>query len=170
MKSIILAALLNLAPGYNNVGAVGEVAAASAVTASNEASVGISSVDYYTTFSNIVEREIRRANAWAVTYTNFDGEAAISTNVVGRLDYEDFQTTNGVNKIIGTPRRFELVTTNEVVSARVPVETIAQTNAVATIATTNHFGSATIGSVYLLGSPLVVEGVDEGDAVKILIK
>jgi hypothetical protein len=106
--STILAALLTLAPGYNNTGAAGEVVAVSAATSDATATVAIKSVDSLTTYTNLTAQVVTFESAWKVVYTNFDGSAAITTNVVGYLDWDAFKATNGVQRIIKDPVRFDL--------------------------------------------------------------
>ena len=271
MFSIILAALINLAPGFNNIGQSGEVVAVNAATAEAAATVNLQTVSTFTTYSNIVDEVVSYETAWRVTVTNsnprngyslsddcfpivataqtngmeyvytssdiviltppdaldayilprdfsdpvedclasfynpitsgmsaylvagprystllFGGvepttdtwptliytadPATYVTNVVGYVDYSAFTDTNGVSTIIGEPVRFDMPITNTVVTATVPAETYAQTNTLATVATTNHFGSATVGSTYIFGGGIYVDGAAEGDRINILLK
>ena len=169
MNTIILASLLSLFGGLNNAAESGEIVAASAATSNEVATVEIQSIDTYTLFTNVTAEVISYDNAWALSYTNFDGEAAIATNVVGYLDF-DYFATNGVSKIVDGPTFFTLVTTNTVVSGRAPSEVFTQTNTLATIETTNHFGSAVITNAYLFGGPIYISGADENDEIKLIIK
>ena len=79
--SIILAALLPLAPGYNNTGAAGEVVAASAATSNATATVAIKSVNTLTTYTNTTAQVVTYEDAWRVVYTNFDGNASIEAKI-----------------------------------------------------------------------------------------
>lgn len=168
MNSIILAAMLTLTGGYNNAGVSGEVVAIEAATSNATATVEVKSVSSYTVYTNATAEVVSYEPAWAVTYTNFDGEASIETNVVGRIDYSAFQT-NGVSKIIGEPQKFDMPFTNVVVTAQVAAETYAVTNTIATVTTSAHFGQATTNA-YIFGGGLYVTGAGEGDIIKLIYK
>ena len=167
--STILAALLTLAPGYNNTGAAGEVVAVSAATSNATATVAIKSVDALTTYTNTTAQVVTFEAAWRVVYTNFDGEAAITTNVVGYLDWDAFKT-NGVSKIISDPVRFDLPTTNTVVTGQAISGYYAATNDIGTVTTSAHFGQAAITNKVLFGGGVLVTGAADGDIIKIIIK
>ena len=169
MNGIILAAMLALNPGYNNVGTAGEVVALNAATSNATATVTVSAVDSFTLYTNVTAEVISYETAYAITYTNYDGSAAISTNVIGYVDYSAFVTTNGINKIIAGPTRFDLPITNTVVTAKVPAQTFTATNGLATISTADHFGSVTTNG-YFFGGGIVVEGATDGDRINIIIK
>lgn len=168
MNSIILAALLTLNPGYNNPGVAGEVVAIEAATSNATATVALKSVQSFTTYTNATAQVVNFETAYALTYTNFDGSAAISTNVIGWVDYDYFKT-NGVSKIVSGPTRFDMPITNTVVVATLPAATYAKTNDLATVTTSGHFGSTTTNA-YLLGDGILVTGAAEGDSIKVLIK
>lgn len=170
MNGIILAALLSLTPGYNNPGAAGEVVAVETATSNATASVQVKSVSTYTTYTNAVAEVVTYEPAWALTYTNYDGSAAVSTNVLGRVNYDDFVTTNGVSKIIAGPTRFDMALTNEVVLATLPAETFFATNDLASVTSAGHFGFAAVTNKFLLGNAIVVDGAAEGDTIKVLLK
>jgi len=167
--STILAALLTLQPGYNNTGAAGEVVAVSAATSNATATVAIKSVDALTVYTNTTAQVVTFEAAWKVVYTNFDGSAAITTNVVGYLDYDAFKT-NGVLKIIGTPVRFDLPTTNTVVTGSAISAYYEATNDLASVTTSAHFGQTATTNKFLLGGGVLVTGAAPGDIIKILIK
>ena len=170
MNSIILlAALLTLQPGYNNPGAAGEVVAIEAATTNATATIAIKSVQSVTAYSNITAQVINFETAYAITYTNYDGNAAIKTNVIGYVNYADFKTTNGVNKIVSGPTRFDMPITNTVITATVPVATYAKTNDLATVTTSAHFGNVTTNA-FLFGDGILVTGAAEGDSIKVLLK
>lgn len=169
MNSLILAALISLAPGYNNVGAAGEVVAIEAATSNATATVEIQAISSLTMYTNATAEVVTYEPAWKVTYTNYDGEASVTTNVVGKIDYSVFTTSNGVNQIIGTPSRFDLPTTNEVVTAQVAAETYVATNDIATITTSGHFGQ-TVTNAYIFGGGILVTGAEIGDKINIIIK
>lgn len=166
--AILAATLLQLGSGYNEVGVAGEVCAVQAATSNATASVTIKAIDVLTVYTNLTQKVVSFEPAWALTYTNFDGEASVSTNVVGRLDLGYF-STNGVTKIIAGPTRFDMPTTNEVFVAKVEAETWYNTNTIATLTCAEHFGSVSTNA-YLFGGGLLVEGADEGDKINILIK
>ena len=168
MNGIILAAMLALNPGYNNVGTAGEVVALNAATSNATATVTVSAVDSFTLYTNVTAEVISYETAYAITYTNYDGEAAISTNVIGYVDYDAFRT-NGVSKIIKGPTRFDMPITNTVITAKVPAQTFTATNGLATISTADHFGSVTTNG-YFFGGGIVVEGATDGDRINIIIK
>ena len=167
MNSIILAALLALNPGYNNPGVAGEVVAIEAATTNAAATIAIKSVQTITAYTNATAQVVDFETAYALTYTNYDGEAAISTNVLGWVDYDYFKT-NGVSKIITGPTRFDMPITNTVITATLPAATYARTNDLASVTTSGHFGSVTTNA-YLMGDALLVTGAAEGDIIKILI-
>ena len=167
--STILAALLTLQPGYNNTGAAGEVVAVSAATSNATATVAIKSVDALTTYTNTTAQVVTLETAYALTYTNFDGAAAISTNVLGYVDYDYFKT-NGVSKIIQGPVRFDMPITNTVVTGQAIYGYYAATNDIGSVTTSAHFGQAAITNKVLLGGGILVTGAADGDIVNLLIK
>ena len=169
MNSIILAALLTLYPGYNNPGVAGEVVAIEAATTNATATIGIKSIQSITAYTNLTAQVVTFESAWKVVYTNFDGSAAITTNVVGYLDWDAFKT-NGVSKIIGDPVRFDLPTTNTVVTGQAISGYYAATNDIGTVATSAHFGQAAVTNKVLLGGGVLVTGAAEGDIINLLIK
>ena len=169
MNSIILlAALLTLNPGYNNPGVAGEVVAIEAATTNATATIAIKSVQSITAYTNATAQVVNFETAYALTYTNFDGSAAISTNVIGWVDYDYFKT-NGVSKIISGPSRFDMPITNTVIVATLPAATYAQTNDLATVTTSAHFGNVTTNA-FLFGDGILVTGAAEGDSIKVLLK
>ena len=168
MNSIILAALLTLQPGYNNPGVAGEVVAIEAATTNATATIAIKSVQSVTAYSNITAQVVNFETAYSITYTNYDGSAAISTNVIGYVDYDYFKT-NGVSKIISGPTRFDMPITNTVITATVPAATYAKTNDLATVTTSAHFGNVTTNA-FLFGDGILVTGAAEGDSIKVLLK
>lgn len=170
MPNLILAALLALSPGYNNPGVSGEVVAIEAATSNAAATVAVKCVDTLTLYTNTTAQVVNYESAWRVTYTNYDGNAAISTNVVGYLDWDAFKATNGVQRIIGEPVRFDLPTTNTVVTGRAISALYAATNDIASVTTSGHFGQVAITNKFVLGGALLVTGATPGDSVKILIK
>lgn len=170
MHSFILAALLTLGGGYNNPGAEGEIVAVSAATSNATATVAVKTVSTFTTYTNATAEVVSYEPAWALTYTNFDGEASISTNVLGRVNYDDFTTTNGVRKIIAGPTRFDMPFTNTVVLATLPAETFTATNDVATLTAAGHFAFAPITNKFLLGEAVLITGAEKTDTINILIK
>ena len=167
--STILAALLTLAPGYNNAGAAGEVVAVSAATSNATATVAIKSVNTLTTYTNTTAQVVTFEAAWRVVYTNFDGSASITTNVVGYLDWDAFKT-NDVSKIIGSPVRFDMPTTNTVVTGQAISGFYAATNDIGTVTTSTHFGQAAITNKVIFGGGILVTGAADGDIIKLLIK
>ena len=169
MNSIILAALLTLNPGYNNPGVAGEVVAIEAATTNATATIAIKSVQSITAYTNATAQVVNFETAYSLTYTNYDGSASIKTNVIGYVDYADFKTTNGVNKIISGPTRFDLPITNTIVTATLPAATYARTNDLATLTTSAHFGSV-ITNAFVFGDAILVTGAAEGDSIKILIR
>lgn len=157
--STILAALLTLAPGYNNPGVAGEVVAIEAATTNATATIAIKSVQSITAYSNVTAQVVNFETAYALTYTNYDGSAAISTNVIGYVDYDYFKT-NGVSKIISGPTRFDMPITNTVIVATLPAATYAKTNDLATVTTSAHFGNVTTNAL-LFGDGILVTGAAE---------
>lgn len=168
MNSLILAALLTLQPGYNNPGVAGEVVAIEAATTNATATIAIKSVQSITAYTNATAQVVNFETAYALTYTNYDGSAAISTNVIGYVDYDYFKT-NGVSKIISGPTRFDMPITNTVITATVPAATYAKTNDLATVTTSAHFGNVTTNA-FLFGDGILVTGAAEGDSIKVLLK
>ena len=168
MNSFILAALLTLQPGYNNPGAAGEVVAIEAATTNATATIAIKSVQSITAYTNATAQVVNFETAYALTYTNYDGAAAISTNVIGYVDYDYFKT-NGVSKIISGPTRFDMPITNTVIVATLPAATYAKTNDLATVTTSAHFGNVTTNA-FLFGDGILVTGGAEGDIINLLIK
>ena len=169
MNSIILlAALLTLQPGYNNPGVAGEVVAIEAATTNATATIAIKSVQSITAYTNATAQVVNFETAYAITYTNYDGAAAIATNVLGYVDYDYFKT-NGVSKIISGPTRFDMPITNTVIVATLPAATYAKTNDLATVTTSAHFGNVTTNA-FLFGDGILVTGAAEGDTIKVLVK
>ena len=168
--STILAALLTLQPGYNNTGAAGEVVAVSAATSNATATVAIKSVESLTTYTNTTAQVVTFEAAWKVVYTNFDGSAAITTNVVGYLDWDAFKATNGVQRIINDPVRFDMPITNTVVTGSAISGYYAATNDIGSVTTAAHFGQAAITNKVLFGGGVLVTGAADGDIIKILIR
>lgn len=168
MNSLILAALLTLQPGYNNPGVAGEVVAIEAATTNATATIAIKSVQSITAYTNATAQVVNFETAYALTYTNYDGSAAISTNVIGYVDYDYFKT-NGVSKIISGPTRFDMPITNTVIVATLPAATYAKTNDLATVTTSAHFGNVTTNA-FLFGDGILVTGAAEGDSIKVLLK
>lgn len=168
MNSIILAALLTLNPGYNNPGVAGEVVAIEAATTNATATIAIKSVQSITAYTNATAQVVNFETAYAITFTNYDGSAAIKTNVIGYVNYADFKT-NGVSKIISGPTRFDMPITNTVIVATLPAATYAKTNDLATVTTSAHFGNVTTNA-FLFGDSILVTGAAEGDSIKVLLK
>lgn len=168
LKFAILAALLQLAPGYNNAGRAGEVVAVQAATASATATVQVKAVDALTVYTNTTAQVVSFETAYALVYTNFDGNAAIETNILKYVDYDYFKT-NGVSKIISGPTRFDMPITNTVITGRAPSAFYAVTNDLATVTTSGHFGS-TVTNGFLFGGGILVEGAAEGDTIKLILK
>lgn len=77
MNGIILAAMLTLNPGINNVGVAGEVVAIEAATSNAAATVTISAVESLTTYTNITTDVVSYEPAWHVTVTNRGGQAEL---------------------------------------------------------------------------------------------
>ncbi|MBQ1428842.1 MAG: hypothetical protein IIZ06_04160, partial [Kiritimatiellae bacterium] len=102
-------------------------------------------------------------------FTNYDGAAAIATNVLGYVDYDYFKT-NGVSKIIQGPVRFDLPTTNTVVTGQAISGYYAATNDIGSVTTSAHFGQAAITNKVLFGGGVLVTGAADGDIIKIIIK
>lgn len=169
MHSLIFAAILSLSPGYNNAGQAGEVVAVQAATTNAAATVRVKSVDTLTTYTNVTAKVVSFETAYALTYTNFDGNASISTNVFKYVDYDYFKT-NGVSKIVSGPVRFDMPITNTVITGSAPSAFFVKTNDLATVATSGHFGSVAVTNKFLFGGGIVVEGAADGGAVKIIIK
>lgn len=159
--------MLTLTGGYNNVGVAGEVVAIEAATSNATATVGVKAVSTLTTYTNETAEVVKYESAWSVTYTNFDGEASITTNVVGVVNYDDFRTQDGQSKIVGEPQPFEMQFTNTVVTARLPAATYAATNTIATITTSGHFGQATTNA-FIFGGGILVTGAADGDQIKLI--
>lgn len=134
---LILAALVAVSPGENPSGAAAGEIAAVRLAATSSTALTLSKIETFETYTNIYADVISHETAYAITYTNFDGQAAISTNVVGYVDYDEFKT-NGVSKIIAGPTRFDLPITNAVVSGEAVASSIVATNAILS-ATVNGF-------------------------------
>ena len=127
--SLILAALVTVAPGETPSGAAaGEIAAVRLASPTSTA-IELKTVETFSQFTNVYAETIHYETAFALTYTNFDGEAAIETNVLKYVDYDYFKT-NGVSKIIAGPVRFDLPVTNIVAVGEAPGETVTVTNTI----------------------------------------
>ena len=91
MCGIIIAALINLAPGINNVGQSGEVIAVNAATAEATANVNLQKVSTLTTYTNIVDEVVSYETAYAVKIP-FECEAVTNEN-----DYFSYEVSNYAN-------------------------------------------------------------------------
>lgn len=127
--ALILAALVTVAPGETPSGAAAGEIAAVRLSSPTSTAIELSKIETFTEFTNVYADVVHFETAFALTYTNFDGEAAIETNVLKYVDFDYFKT-NGVSKIIDGPVRFDLPVTNSVAVGEAPGETVTVTNSI----------------------------------------
>ena len=130
LSSLILAALVTVSPGETPSGAAAGEIAAVRLKATSSTELELSMIESFTQFTNVYDEVVTYEPAFALTYTNYDGQAAISTNVLGYLDYDYFRTDSGASKIIAGPTRFDLAVTNLVEVGEAPATTVTVTNAI----------------------------------------
>ena len=147
--ALILAALVAVAPGENPSGAAAGEIAAVRLAATSSTNLTLSTVETFATYTNTYADVVSYETAYAITYTNFDGEASISTNVIGYVDYAYFQT-NGVSKILTGPTRFDLPITNAVQTGEALAAFVTATNDIIT-ATVNGFEVYTPTNLWWFG-------------------
>ena len=133
--------------------------------------------------SNLVEEIVLPAGTTITSSTTYNPETGITqtrvasfeytypttTNVVGAIDWDAFTDTNGVSRIIGEPQRFDMPFTNTVVTAQVAAETYTATNTIATVTTSDHFGT-TVTNAFLFGGGIYVGGAEDGDIIRLIYK
>ena len=128
--ALILAALVTVSPGETSSGAAAGEIAAVRLKSTSSTELELSMIESYTEFTNVYDEVVTYEPAFALTYTNYDGQAAISTNVLGYVDYDYFRTEGGVSKIIAGPTRFDLAITNLVEVGEAPATTVTVTNSI----------------------------------------
>lgn len=128
--ALILAALVTVSPGETPSGAAAGEIAAVRFKSTSSTELELSMIESFTEFTNVYDEVVTYEPAFALTYTNYDGQAAISTNVLGYVDYDDFKTESGVSKIIAGPTRFDLAVTNLVQVGEAPGPTVTATNSI----------------------------------------
>lgn len=99
---------------------------------------------------------------------SFSFNGATPTNFVGYVDYDALVAAG--TPVVGEPQRYDMAITNEVVTGQAIADVYVATNDLATITTTNHFGAATVGSTYIFGGGIYVDGAADGDKINIIIK
>lgn len=166
-----LADVFALKPGLNSLAAArGELAAADAVTTNASASIAVKSVRTVYAYTNAYAEVTTAHEVFSFTYTNYDGNAAISTNVWDSFSYDDWKT-NGVSKIIGNVAVSTTNTVSTVPDGRRISETFVVTNDLVTISASGHYGSASPESTtYVLGGQYLVTGASDDDVITIFIK
>ncbi len=166
-----LADVFALKPGLNSIAAArGELAAADAVTTNASASIAVKSVRTVYAYTNAFVDVTTEHEVFSFTITNFDGNAAIATNVWDTFSYDDW-TTNGVSMIVGPVTPSTTNVTETVPDGRRISETFVVTNDLLTITASDHYGiAAPETTTYVLGGQYLVTGSGEDDVVTILIK
>ena len=166
--SLILAALVTVSPGETPSGAAAGEIAAVRLAATSSTALELSKIETFTQFTNVYAEAIHYETAFALTYTNFDGEAAIETNVLRYVDYDYFKT-NGVSKIIAGPVRFDLPVTNIVAVGEAPGETVTVTNSILS-ATVDGFTTLSPTNVWWFGGSFLLTPADASAQADIIIK
>lgn len=168
LSSLILAALVTVSPGETPSGAAAGEIAAVRLAATSSTALELSKIETFTQFTNVLAEAIHYETAFALTYTNFDGQAAISTNVLKYVDYDYFKT-NGVSKIIAGPTRFDLPITNVVAVGEAPGPTVTVTNAIIS-ATVNGITTLSPTNVWWFGGSFLLTPADASAQADIIIK
>ena len=171
MSVAALADVFALKPGLNSLAAArGELAAADAVTTNASASIAVKSVRTVYAYTNAFVDVTSTHEVFSFVYTNFDGNASISTNVWDSFSYDDWMT-NGVSMIVGPVTPSTTNVTETVPDGRRISEVFTVTNDLVTITASGHYGSASPESTtYVLGGQYLVTGSGEDDVVTIYFK
>lgn len=171
MCAAALADVFALKPGLNSLAAArGEFAAADAVTTNASATISVQSVRTVYAYTNAFVDVTTTHEVFSFVYTNFDGNAAIQTNVWDSFSYDDWKT-NGVSMIVGPVTPSTTNVTETVPDGRRISEAFTVTNDLVTITASGHYGSASPESTtYVLGGQYLVTGSGEDDVVTIYIK
>ena len=168
--ALILAAVVTVSPGETPSGAAAGEIAAVRLKSTSSADLELSMIETFTQFTNVYDEVVSYEPAFALTYTNFNGEAAISTNVLGRVDYDFFRTDAGVSKIIAGPTRFDLAVTNVVKVGEAPGPSVSVTNSIIT-ATVDGITTLNPTNVWWFGGGTFLLTPDDASAqADILIK
>lgn len=166
---LILAALVAVAPGENPSGAAAGEIAAVRLAATSSTALTLSKIESFATYTNTYEDVVYYETAYAISYTNFDGQAAISTNVIGYVDYDYFKT-NGVSKILTGPTRFDLPITNSVQTGEAVASLVTATNEILS-ATVNGFSViAPTNAWWFGGGSFLLTPADAPASASIIIK
>lgn len=171
MSVAALADVFALRAGLNSLAAArGELAAADAVTTNASASIAVKSVRTVYAYTNAFADVTTTHEVFSFVYTNYDGNAAIQTNVWDSFSYDDWMT-NGVSMIIGNVAVSTTNTVSTVPDGRRISDTFVVTNDLVTISASGHYGIASPESTtYVLGGQYLVTGAGEDDVITIYIK
>lgn len=166
-----LADVFALKPGLSaNSAAVGKLVFADAISTNASATVAIKGIKTVYSYTNAFKNVTTPHEVYTFTYTNYDGNAAITTNVWDSFSYADW-TTNGVSKIIGNVAVSTTNTTETVPDGRRVAATFAKTNDLASISVSGHYGStAPESAVYVTGGQYLVTGASDDDSVTIILE
>ena len=172
MSVAALADVFALKPGLNSLAAArGELAAADAVTTNASATIAVKSVRTVYAYTNAFAEVTTQHEVFSFVYTNYDGNAAIATNVWDSFSYDDWLWTNGVSMIVGPVTPSTTNVTETVPDGRRISETFIVTNDLLTITASDHYGiAAPESTTYVLGGQYLVTGSGEDDVVTIYIK
>ena len=159
-------------PGLNSLAAArGEFACADAVTTNATASIAVKSVRTVYAYTNAYKNVTTSHEVYSFTITNFDGNAAIATNVWDSFSYDDWLWTNGVSKIVGPVTPSSTNVTETVPDGRRVSGTFVVTNDLVTISASDHYGlAAPESTTYVLGGQYLVTGASADDSITIYIK
>lgn len=171
MSVAALADVFALKPGLNSIAAArGQLAAVEALTTNASATVAVKSVRTVYAYTNAFAEVTTTHEVFSFVYTNFDGNAAIATNVWDSFSYDDWQT-NGVSMIVGPVTPSTTNVTETVPDGRRVSQTFMVTNDLATVTASGHYGIASPESAtYVLGGEYLVTGASGDDAITIYIK
>ncbi len=166
--SITLAPGLNVLPGWHAGG--GKVLAVEAVTQNAAATVALSSVRSVTTYTNQLFEVVTPHDLYSFSITNYDGNAAISTNTVDVFSYSDWMRGT-TNLIVGAVTHTRFAETNTVAAGRLPSTTYTVTNALLSVTTSGHYGTATPeSSKFVFGGAINVSGAAEDDVITLIVE
>ena len=167
-----LADVWALKPGLNSLAAArGEFACADAVTTNATASIAVKSVRTVYAYTNAYKNVTTSHEVYSFTITNFDGNAAIATNVWDSFSYDDWLWTNGVSKIVGPVTPSMTNVTETVQDGRALVASWTITNDLVTISASDHYGHAEPESTtFSLTGEYLVGGASEDDSIFIIVK
>lgn len=170
--AVALAEVFALRPGINAVPAArGQFLAADAATTNASATVTIKALRNVASYTNTYKTVTTPHEVFSFTYTNFDGNASIATNVWDSFSYSDWVWTNGASKIVGPVTPSMTNVTETVQDGRALVAFWTVTNDLVTISASGHYGSASPETTtFVFTGDYLVGGASEDDSIFIIVK